>query len=130
MRADHFERNGIVATAGNNDVGMLFVWLNEGLVHGLNGGEILIDNGGKRARSLLSVAPYAAENALVCIGVHEDLEIEPFSDSLIGENEDPLQKNDTRGNDVLAFLRAAMHGVIIDRNVDLLALGEQIEMAA
>ena len=42
---DHFQRNEILAALQNNQIGVLFAWLHKLLMHGLDRGKVLVQDG-------------------------------------------------------------------------------------
>jgi len=87
----HAVCHGILAALGHDYVGVLFAWLNECLVHRLNGGQILRYDRIKRPSALLHVAHDTAQNADVGIGIHEYLHIESFYKLAVLEYEYTLE---------------------------------------
>lgn len=65
-----------MAAFKHNDIGILAARLNELLVHGLDGRQILRDDALKRAAAVAHVAQRAAQNANIGVGLDEDLDVE------------------------------------------------------
>ena len=72
----HFQSGAVLAAVGDDDVGVAFAGLHKGLVHGLDGGQVLGDDAVQTAATLLDVPQDAAQDALVGVGVHKDLVVE------------------------------------------------------
>ena len=71
---DHFQRDEVLTALGDDDVRVFLAGLHVELVHGLNGGQILVDDGVDAPPALLDVPPDPAAQAHVGVGVDEDLQ--------------------------------------------------------
>ena len=72
---DHFQRDEVLTALGDDDVRVFLAGLHVELVHGLNGGQILVDDGVDAPPALLDVPPDPAAQAHVGVGVDEDAKI-------------------------------------------------------
>ena len=72
----HLHRSGVLAAVGYNDVCVALAGFHKSLVHGLDGGQVLIDDAVQTAAPLLHIPHQTAQDALVGVGVHIDLIVE------------------------------------------------------
>ena len=71
----HFERDLIIATLRNDNVRIALARFHKLLVHGLDGGEILVHHAVKAAATVTHIAHDTAQDAHVRVGVDENLDI-------------------------------------------------------
>ena len=93
MVGQHLDGGGVLAAVGDDDVRVPLARLDESLVHGLDGGEILMDDAVKGAAALLDVPHQTAQDALVGVGVHEDLIVEHGAQLRLHEGQDLILIN-------------------------------------
>ena len=110
-----------MAAFEDDDVGVLAARLNELLVHGLDGRQVLRDDALKRAAAVAHVAQRAAQDANIGVGLDEDLDVEHFAQPRVLENEDALDDDDLARLDELGLIRALVVGVGVDGAADGLA---------
>ncbi len=72
----------------------------------------------QRAAALFDVPHDAAEDALIGVGVHEDLVVEHGAELRLHKGEDALHDEDGGRLDVLHLVAAVVVGVIVHRAVD------------
>lgn len=118
MVGQHLDGGGVLAAVGDDDVGVPLARLDEGLVHGLDGGEILMDDAVEGAAALLDVPHQTAQDALVGVGIHEDLIVEHGAQLRLHEGQDALHDEDGGRLDVLHLVAAVVVGVVVHRAVD------------
>ena len=114
----HLDGGGVLAAVGHDDVRVPLARLDESLVHGLDGGEILMDDAVEGAAALLDVPHQTAQNALVGVGVHEDLIVEHGAQLRLHEGQDALHDEDGGRLNVLHLVAAVVVGVVVHRAVD------------
>ena len=68
---DHAKSHQVAPALWDDDVGVLAAGLDELLMHGLDGGQVLVDDRVQRAAPLLHVPEDAAEYAHIGVGVHD-----------------------------------------------------------
>ena len=68
----HLDGGGVLAAVGHNDVCIALAGLYKGFVHGLDRGQVLVDDAVQAAAALLHVAHQTAQDALVGVGVHKN----------------------------------------------------------
>src|SRR4051812_15940471 len=90
MGEDHVEGGHVFAAFGGDEVSVALAGLDEAEVHGADGRLPLRHHAFGGAAPLLSVAPEAADEADVGVGIHIEAEIEAFAEGLAGQDEDPL----------------------------------------
>ena len=107
-----------MAAFEDDDIGILAARLNELLVHGLDGRQILCDDALERAAAVAHVAQRAAQNANIGVGLDEDLDVKHFAQPRVLENEDALDDDDLARPDELGLTCALVVGVGVDRAAD------------
>ena len=115
---DHVQRHQVASAAQHHDVRVFPGGLHIHLVHGLHGGEILLRHGLEGAPALLHVPQAAAEDALVRIRLHEDLDIEHIPQGGILKDQDALHHDDPGGEDLHRPVGAVVVRVGVDRALD------------
>ena len=118
MVGQHLDGGGVLAAVGDDDVSVALAGLNESLMHGLDGGEVLVDDAVEGAAALLDVPHQTAQDALVGVGVHEDLIVEHGAQLRLHEGEDAFHDEDGGRFDVLDLVAAVVVGVVVHRAVD------------
>ena len=103
---------------GNDDVGVALAGLHKGLVHGLDRGQVLLDHAVQAAAALLHVPHKTAQDALVGVGVHEDLVVEHGAQLRLYKGQDALHDEHRGRFDVLHFVTAVVVGVVVYGAVD------------
>lgn len=78
LRLHHIERD-VVASAVEDEVGEGLCRLDVEVVHGFDGGEVLVDDALEAAAALADVARDAAQDAFVGVGFDVDLDVEEVS---------------------------------------------------
>ncbi len=101
------------AAVGHDDVGVALAGLHKGLVHGLDRGQVLLDHAVQAAAALLDVPHQTAQDALVGVGVHEDLIVEHGAQLRLHEGQDALHDEHRGRFNVLHFVTAVVVGVVV-----------------
>ena len=114
----HLDGGGVLAAVGDDDVRVPLAGLNESLVHGLDGGEVLVDDAVEGAAALLDVPHQTAQDALIGISVHENFVVEHGAQLRLHEGEDAFHDEDGGRFDVLDLVAAVVVGVVVHRAVD------------
>ena len=102
---DNFERDEIFATLGDDEVRAAFTRFNELFVHGFDGRQILLDDGINRAAALFHVAPDAAAEAHVGVGVDKNADVHLIAERAAGEDQNALDDDDLPRLDVQHLAR-------------------------
>ena len=118
MVGQHLDGGGVFAAVGHDDVGVALAGLHKGLVHGLDRGQVLLDHAVQAAAALLHVPHKTAQDALVGVGVHEDLVVEHGAQLRLYEGKDAFHDEDRGRLDVLHLVAAVEVGVVVHRAVD------------
>ena len=87
-------------------------------MHGLDGGEVLVDNAVEGAAALLDVPHQTAQDALIGIGVYENFVVEHGAQLRLHEGKDAFHDEDGGRFDVLDLVAAVVVGVVVHRAVD------------
>ena len=117
-----------MAAFKHNDIGILAARLDELLVHGLDGRQILRDDALERAAAVAHVAQRAAQNAHVGVGLDKNFDVEHFAQPRVLENEDALDDDDLARPDELGLACALVVCVGVDRAADGLARLELLKL--
>ena len=125
---DHVQRHQIVPALGDDHVRAALGGLHEGLVHGLDGAQVLIDDALETPAAIPHIAHDAAQDAHVRVRVHKDLDIHLVAELAVFIDQDALDDDDAGRLDGNGLLRAVMDGVVVDRALDALARLELLEM--
>ena len=118
MVRQHFDGGGVLAAVGHDDVGVALAGLHKSFMHGLDGGQVLLDHAVQTAAPLLDVPHQTAQDALVGVGVHKDLVVEHGAQLRLHKGQDALHDQHRSGFDVLHLVAAVMVGVVVYRAVD------------
>lgn len=118
MVGQHLDGGGVLAAVGDDDVRVALAGLNESLMHGLDGGEVLVDNAVEGAAALLDVPHQTAQDALIGIGVYENFVVEHGAQLRLHEGKDAFHDEDGGRFDVLDLVAAVVVGVVVHRAVD------------
>ena len=118
MVGQHLDGGGVFAAVGHDDVGVALAGLHKGLVHGLDRGQVLLDHAVQAAAALLHVPHKTAQDALVGVGVHEDLVVEHGAQLRLYKGQDALHDEHRGRFDVLHFVTAVVVGVVVYGAVD------------
>ena len=110
-----------MAALQHYDVRILAGRLHELLVHGLDGGEVLIYDGLHGAAAFLHVTQGAAENAHVGVGFHENADVHQLPQAGILKNEDALHDDHRRRPDEDGLIGAVMVGIGVHGAADGMA---------
>ena len=124
----HLHRSGVLAAVGHNDVCVALAGLYKGLVHGLDGGQVLIDDAVQTAAPLLHIPHQTAQDALVGVGVHIDLVVEQGAQLRLHKGQDAFHDQHRCGLDVLHLVAAVVVGVVVHRAVDGAACLQLLQM--
>ena len=81
LRDDHLDGDGVVPAARHDDVRIALARLDELQVHRLDGGQVLVEDFVERAAALRDVAPDAANEPDVGVGVDEDFHVAQLAHS-------------------------------------------------
>ena len=125
---DHVERDEVVPALEHDDVRVLAARLNELLVHGLDGREVLRDDALERAAAVADVAQGAAQDAHVGVGLDENFNVEHIAQGRVLENEDALDDDDLGGEDLDGFVRAVVVHIGVDGALNAAARLERLEV--
>ena len=117
-----------MAAFKHNDIGILAARLDELLVHGLDGRQILRDDALERAAAVAHVAQRAAQNAHVGVGLDKNFDVKHFAQPRVLKNEDALDDDDLARPDELGLIRALVVGVGVDGAADGLARLELLKL--
>ena len=71
---DEIDANFVMLTLGNDHVGVLLGWLDELHVHGMDGRQVLLEDGFDGSSRFTDVSAQATNEALVRVGVDEDFD--------------------------------------------------------
>ena len=112
--SDHFDGDAVVASLGDNDVGVALGGLNELEVHGADSVIVLFDDGLDGAAAVSNVAFHASDEANVVVGVDEDLDIEELEKLRLSKDEDSLDDDDLARLLGDGFLGSAVRFEIVD----------------
>ena len=122
----HFKSNGVLSALRDDHVGTALARLYELLVHRFYGRQVLRHNAVQGTAALFYIAQDPAENPHVRIGIDKDFDVHQIAEILLNEEENALE-HDNRGRmDQNRFIRAVMHGIIVNRHLDGLS-GFQLE---
>ena len=118
MVSQHLDGGGVLAAVGDDDVSVALAGLNESLMHGLDGGEVLVDDAVEGAAALLDVPHQTAQDTLIGISVHENFLVEHGAQLRLHEGENAFHDEDGGRFDVLDLVAAVVVGVVVHRAVD------------
>ena len=107
-----------MAAFKHNDIGILAARLDELLVHGLDGRQILRDDALERAAAVAHVG----------VGLDKNFDVKHFAQPRVLENEDALDDDDLARPDELGLIRALVVGVGVDGAADGLARLELLKL--
>ena len=124
----HVQRDLIVSALGDDDIRLALRGLNELLVHGLDGGQVLIHDALKAPAAVAHVAHDPAQDAHVRIRVDVDLDIHQVTKLLALEYQQSLDDDDARGLDGYGFFGAVVDGVVVGRAMDRFAAAQLSEV--
>ena len=125
---DKIQSHGIVAAGGDDDVRVALGRLHEPVVHGLDGGEILVHDVFQIPAAVPGVPDDAPENAHVRVGVHEDLDVHEIAEIGVREDQNALHHQHLGGLHGGGLVGAVVHLVVIYRALDGLARPERLDM--
>ena len=125
---DHVERHKVVPALEHDDVGVLAAGLDKLLVHGLDGGEVLRDHALERAATVADVAAGAAQDAHVCVGLHEDLDVEQLAQRSVLEDQDALDDDHLVGLDLHSLVGAVVLNIGVHGALDALPVAQLLEV--
>ena len=111
---DHVQGHQVVAALQHHDVRVLPGGLHILLMHGLHSGEILGDHGLERPAPLLHIPQGPAEDPLVRVRLHKDLDVEHIPQSGVLEDQNALHNDDLGGLDLHGLVGA----VVLHKGVD------------
>lgn len=97
-------------------------------MHRLDRRQVLADDVLEVTAALVHIAQHAAQDALIGIGLDEDLEVEEIAQALILEDQDALDDDDLARLDDLRLLRARVAREVVDGTLDALSLAQRLEM--
>lgn len=117
LRLHHIERD-IIAAAVEDNVGEGLRRFDVEVVHGLDGGEVLVDDALEASAALADVARDAAQDALVGVGFDVDLDVEEISEACVLENQDALDDDDAARPDGDGLFRARVLREVVGRAGD------------
>ena len=87
-------------------------------MHRFYGRQVLRYNAVQGTAALFYIAQDPAENPHVRIGIDKDFDVHQIAEILLNEEENALE-HDNRGRmDQNRFIRAVMHGIIVNRHLD------------
>ena len=87
-------------------------------MHGLDRGQVLLNDAVQTAAPLLHVPHQTAQDALVCIGVHKDFVVEHGAQLRLHKGQDALHDQHRGGLDVLHLVAAVVVHIVVHRAVD------------
>jgi len=125
---DHLDGDRVVATARHYHIGVALAWLDELIMHRLNGGQILLDDLIERSSAIVRVPLDSANEPDVGIRVDEYLDVAKFPHSRVDEQQDAVDDDYVRGLDARRLDFAQMSDEVVLRLVDRLPPGERLEM--
>lgn len=125
----HADGHVVMAAVGDNNIGPALGWLDKAVMHGAHRFKILGDNGVEIATAVFDVARQAADDALVAVGIDEDLDVELLADGLDAQDEDAFDDNCVAGIDRDGFLFAQAIDEAVFGLLDALARLEELEVA-
>lgn len=114
----HEVEGHVVHSAVDDDVRVDPGGLHVEVMHGLYGGEVLIDDVFDLPAPLLGVPQHPSEDSLVRIRIHEDLDVHQVPEALVVKGQDPLQEDDPLGLDPYRGLGPVVIGIVIGRGDD------------
>lgn len=115
---DDIQRDQIISALGDDDIGVSLAGFHKHLVHGLDRGEILIDNALQISASVSHIANDSTQDTHICISVYEDFDIHLVAEFFVLENEDTFNDDDLRGADGFRFGQPVVDGKIVNRAGD------------
>ena len=89
-------------------------------MHGLDGRQILLDDGVDAAPALFDVAADTAAQTHVGVGVDKDADVHFIAERLVHKDHDALDHDDLPRLDVQDLVRAVVDGIVIGGAVDRL----------
>lgn len=116
----HDVEGHIVEAAVDDDVGEILRRLDVEIVHRLDRRQVLADDVLEVTAALVHIAQHAAQDALIGIGLDEDLDVEEIAQALILEDQDALDDDDLARLDDLRLLRARVARKVVDGTLDAL----------
>ena len=125
---DHLERDQVFAALRDDKIRIFLARLNIELVHGLDGGQILVNDGIDAASAFFHVAADAAAQAHVSIGVNKDADVHLITQRLLDEDHNAFHHDDLARLDVQNPVGAVVDGIVIRRAVDGLTVFEHAQM--
>ena len=127
-REEEIDRNGVLATAGDDEVGVALAGFDKLLVHRLHGGEVLIEDLIKGPPADRHVAADPTNESRIGVRIDEDLDVEMVADAFIDEEQDAIDDDHIRGCDPLGGRATAMAHEIVHWFVDRHAGRERAKM--
>ena len=118
MVGQHLDGGGVFAAVGHDDVGVALAGLHKGLVHGLDRGQVLVDDAVQAAAALLHVPHKTAQDALVGVGVHKNFVVEHGAQLRLHKGQNAFHDQHRCRFDVLGLVAAVVIGVVVHRAVD------------
>ena len=126
---DRIERDLILATLGDDEIGVSLRRLDELLVHRTHRRHVLIDDRIERATARLNVANETAHETNVGRRVDEQLDVDPLAELRLGQNQNPFDDQHAPRLDALRRRLARMCREVVERNFDRRTFREHIEMS-
>ena len=87
-------------------------------MHGLDRGQVLVDDAVQAAAALLHVAHQTAQDALVGVGVHKNFVVEHGAQLRLHKGQNAFHDQHRCRFDVLGLVAAVVVGVVVPRAVD------------
>ena len=124
----HDVEGHVVEAAVDDDVGEGLRRLDVEVVHRLDRRQVLIDDVLEVAAALVHVAQHAAQDALVGVGLDENLDVKEVAQALVLEDQDALDDDDLARLDDLRPVGARVAREVVDRALDAPALAQCLEV--
>ena len=95
-------------------MGIFLAGFHECFMHGLYGGQVLVDNGLQCAFPLLDIADDTPENTHICVSIYKYTDIHFITQLLICKDQDAFHNDDFSRVDGDRLFAAVMNGVVIN----------------
>jgi len=117
-----------VASARNDHVGVSLAWLDEFQMHRLNGRQVLLDDLVEWTAPYVRVALDPANESDVCVRVDEHLHVTELADTVVDEEQDPVDDDHVCRLDPSCLVTPEMRDEVVLGFLDCLALAQRFEV--
>src|SRR5687768_15844604 len=125
---DHLDRDLVVPSARDDDVRVPLARLDELQMHRLDGRHVLVENLVEWTSALRYVPANPPDETDVRIGVDEHFDVAEVADTLIGEEQDPVDDDDVYWLNRRRLGAPRVRHEVVDRLVNRLAAGQPPEL--